>query len=63
MALSKERLRDRIVEELRSQGFGVGELGRDGINWLYRFATAVANAVVDEIQQNAETSEDHERIL
>lgn len=41
----------------------MGELGRDGINWLYRFATAVANAVVDEIQQNAETSEDHERIL
>ena len=63
MALSKESLRDRIISELKAQGFGVGNLGRDSTNWLYRFATAIANAVVDEIQQNAETSEEHEKIL
>jgi hypothetical protein len=63
MALSKPSLRDRIIAELEAQGFGVGNLGRDEVNWLYKFATAIANAVVDEIQQNAETSEDHERIL
>ncbi|SMO59120.1 hypothetical protein SAMN06269117_1137 [Balnearium lithotrophicum] len=63
MALSKESLRNRIINELESQGFGIGNLGRDEINWMYRFATAIANAVVDEIQQNAETSEEHEKIL
>jgi hypothetical protein len=63
MALSKESLRDRIISNLKAQGFGIGNTGKDGIDWLYKFATAIANAVVDEIQQNAETSEDHERIL
>jgi len=63
MALSKESLRDRILSELEAQGFRTDSTGRDGINWLYKFATAIANAVIDEIKQNAETSEDHERIL
>jgi len=63
MALSKPSLRDRIISELEAQGFGVGNLGRDEVNWLYKFATAIANAIIDEIQQNAETSEEHEKIL
>ena len=63
MALSKSSLRDRIIAELEAQGFGVGNLGRDQTNWIYKLATAIANAVVDEIQQNAETSVEGEKIL
>jgi hypothetical protein len=63
MALSKSSLRDRIIAELEAQGFGVGNLARDQTNRIYKLATAIANAVVDEIQQNAETSIEGEKIL
>lgn len=53
MALNKASLKNRIITELQGQGFGVGNLGKDGINWLDKFAQAIANAVIDEIQQNA----------
>lgn len=50
MALSKEQLRSRIVSEMRAQGAEpAGEY-----SWVNRMATAIANAVVDEIQSNAE---------
>jgi len=50
MALSKTQLRDRIVQEMRAQGAtSSGEY-----SWVNRMATAIANAVVDEIQTNAQ---------
>ena len=53
MALSKESLRNRIISELRAQGFNVDRRGRDDIDWLVRWSTALANAIIDEIHQNA----------
>ena len=63
MALDKASLKNRIINELQAQGFNINGKGRDNINWIDKFAQAIANAVVDEIQQNAETSVDKEKIL
>lgn len=50
MALSKAALKSRIVSEMQSQGAtATGEH-----SWLNRMAEAIANAVVDEVQSNAE---------
>lgn len=56
MALSKSGLKGRIITELSAQGFNVSENGKDGQLWIQKFAQAVANAVVDEIQANAQCS-------
>ncbi len=53
MALSKASLKSRILTELNGQGFDIVANGRDGGDWVQRLAVAIANAVVDEIQQNA----------
>ncbi|WP_457634733.1 hypothetical protein [Persephonella sp.] len=63
MALDKVSLKNRIINELQAQGFNINGKGRDNINWIDKFAQAIANAVIDEIQQNAETSVDKEKIL
>jgi len=50
MALSKTQLKSRIVAEMEAAGASAsGEH-----SWVERFAEALANAVVDEIQSNAE---------
>lgn len=50
MALSKGQLKSRIVSEMTAQGATAsGEH-----SWVNRMAEAIANAVVDEIQSNAE---------
>ncbi|MCK0744107.1 MULTISPECIES: hypothetical protein [Chromohalobacter] len=50
MALSKSQLKSRIVSEMRAQGAtATGEY-----SWVNRMAEAIANAVVDEVQSNAE---------
>lgn len=50
MALSKSALKGRIVSEMQSQGAtATGEY-----SWVDRMAEAIANAVIDEIQSNAE---------
>lgn len=50
MALSKAQLKSRIVQEMERQGAtATGEH-----SWLNRMAEAIANAVVDEVQSNAE---------
>ncbi|WP_072670537.1 hypothetical protein [Vibrio injensis] len=50
MALSKSSLKDRIVQEMEAMGAKAsGEH-----SWVDKFAEALASAVVDEIQQNAQ---------
>lgn len=50
MALSKAQLKSRIVSEMQAQGATAsGEF-----SWVNRMAEAIANAVVDEVQSNAE---------
>lgn len=50
MALSKSALKGRIVSEMKAQGAtATGEH-----SWVNRMAEAIANAVVDEVQSNAE---------
>lgn len=50
MALSKTQLKNRIISEMQAQGAtATGEH-----SWVTRLAEALANAVVDEIQANAE---------
>lgn len=50
MALSKDQLKDRIVSEMVAMGANAsGEH-----SWVQKYAEAIANAVVDEIQQNAQ---------
>jgi len=49
MALSKESLKNRILAEIQTQGWEV-----TGDNT--KLATAIANAVVDEIQANAKAT-------
>ncbi|MFI8749086.1 hypothetical protein ACIGG6_03620 [Vreelandella lionensis] len=50
MALSKAQLKNRIISEMQSQGAtATGEH-----SWVNRMAEAIANAVVDEVQANAE---------
>jgi len=53
MALSKSGLKDRIISGLAGQGFDTDANGRDNGGWLPKFAEAVADAVIDEIQANA----------
>jgi len=53
MALSKSQLKDRIITELDGQGFATSVNGRDNGNWIHKFAQAISNAVIDEIQENA----------
>lgn len=50
MALSKSALKGRIVSEMQSQG----ATANGEHSWLNRMAEAIANAVVDEVQSNAE---------
>ena len=49
MALSKASLKSRIETELTGQGFVLG----GAFDFATKMATAIANAVVDEIQANA----------
>lgn len=49
MALDKDSLKSRIVAEMVSAGAATGEH-----SWVEKFAEAIASAVVDEIQANAE---------
>ena len=50
MALSKSTLKGRIISEMEAQGAtSSGEY-----SWVPRMAEAIANAVVDEVQSNAE---------
>ena len=50
MALSKSQLKGRIVSEMQAQGATAsGEH-----SWVNRMAEAIANAVVDEVQANAD---------
>ncbi|EJS0370801.1 hypothetical protein NXE13_002107 [Vibrio alginolyticus] len=50
MAMSKESLKARLESELKAQGFVLtGEFAMAG-----KMAEAIANAVYDEITQNAE---------
>lgn len=50
MALSKSALKSRIISEMQDQGAtAAGEH-----SWVNRMAEAIANAVVDEVQSNAE---------
>lgn len=50
MALSKSALKSRIISEMQAQGATA-----DGEHsWVNRMAEAIANAVVDEVQSNAE---------
>lgn len=50
MALSKAQLKSRIISEMQAQGAtATGEH-----SWVNRMAEAIANAVVDEVQSNAE---------
>ncbi|ELU8401735.1 hypothetical protein SD340_003631 [Vibrio fluvialis] len=52
MALSKSSLKDRIITELQGQGFTTtGNHAKAD-----ELATAIANAVVDEIQANAKAN-------
>jgi ribosomal protein S8 len=50
MALSKSSLKERIVTELQSQGFITSGTHANA----QKMAEAIANAVVDEIQANAQ---------
>lgn len=52
MALSKTGLKTRIETELQAQGVVI--TGQHA--WASKFATAIANAVVDEIQVNAKAT-------
>ncbi|MCZ0930296.1 hypothetical protein L0636_07645 [Halomonas janggokensis] len=50
MALSKSQLKARIVSEMQAQGATAS--GKH--SWVNRMAEAIANAVVDEVQANAD---------
>ena len=52
MALSKASLKEKLEDELKAQGFVLdGEFAMAGM-----MAEAIANAVVDEITQNAQAN-------
>lgn len=55
MALSKAALKGRIITELQALALALGLNITDSAQ-LERFAEALANAVVDEIQANAEVT-------
>ncbi|WP_302141740.1 hypothetical protein [Halomonas alkalicola] len=50
MALSKSSLEERVASELAA----LGATRQGEHSWVNRLAKAIANAVVDEIQSNAE---------
>ena len=62
MAMDRERLENRIVRYLEEFGVNVDGVGRDGVNWVRVWAKAISYAVIDEIQQNAETTVEGEGI-
>jgi len=62
MAMDRDRLESRIIDYLDQFGVKVDGVGRDKTNWITIWAKAIAYAVVDEIQQNAETTVEGERI-
>ena len=49
MALSKAGLKQRVLDEFDAQGFDTS----NEHCWANKFAEALANAVIDEITQNA----------
>lgn len=52
MALNKDSLKNKIITELESKGFVTrGQFAQAG-----NMAEAIANAVVDEINQNAQVN-------
>ncbi len=52
MALTKASLKQKIITAMEAEGANAsGEH-----SWVERFAEAIASAVVDEIQQNAEVT-------
>jgi hypothetical protein len=53
VALSKQQLATRIVTEM--EALGAAAAGEH--SWVQRFADAIAAAVVDEIQANAQDSQ------
>ncbi len=50
MPLSKDQLKGRIVSEMQA----IGATASGPHSWVERMADAIATAVVDEIQQNAQ---------
>jgi hypothetical protein len=62
MAMDRERLENRIISYLKKFGVNTNGAGRDEVNWIRIWAKAISYAVVDEIQQNAETVVEGERI-
>ncbi|WP_019615126.1 hypothetical protein [Psychromonas ossibalaenae] len=50
MALSKSSLKEKLETELKAQGFVLD----GGFAMASKFAEAIANAVVDEITENAQ---------
>jgi len=62
MAMDRERLKGRIIDYLEDFGVDVKGIGRDKTNWIEVWAKAISYAVIDEIQQNAETTVEGERI-
>jgi hypothetical protein len=57
MALSKSALKDKIIAELEGQGFATSTNGKDEGGWMPKFAQAIANAIVDEIQADARATD------
>ena len=62
MAMDKERLENRIISYLKEFRVNVDGVGRDETNWVRVWAKAISHAVIDEIQQNAETTVEGEGI-
>ena len=52
MALSKSSLKSRIVQEMEA----MGATASGEHSWVEKLAEALANAVVDEVQQNAQVT-------
>lgn len=50
MALSKSQLKSRIITEMEAQG----ATSTGPHSWVEKMAQALANAMVDEIQSNAQ---------
>jgi hypothetical protein len=61
--LSQESLKSRMINELKKRGFNLEAVGRDQQTWLLLFLEAIAKAIIDEIQQNARTKMEDERIV
>jgi len=52
-----------MINELKTRGFNLEAVGRDQQTWLLLFLEAIAKAIIDEIQQNARTKMEDERIV